>query len=220
MVLSLSGVPPDPCHKSGNTTSRPGGILGSRCASLRTQALSQSAQTEAIALLRPSEQDCQRSKTSKTIEFYRTLPKTGPNPVPKGRLKRCFTVTYVTLVHGVFWAFSRERTSPSARESRTGPYRPAIPRRLHAPGKGLPGLQNNQNDRILSNFTQNQANPVPKGRLKIAQDEILGTLQSRREVPKGRLKRCFTVKYVAWSTGCLRRLRAAFSRERTSTECP
>jgi hypothetical protein len=32
------------------------------------------------------------------------------------------------------------------------------------------------------------ANPVPKGRLKIAQDEILGTLQSRREVPKGRLK--------------------------------
>src|SRR5271168_4272421 len=27
MVLPPSGVPPDPCHKSGNTTSRPGGIF-------------------------------------------------------------------------------------------------------------------------------------------------------------------------------------------------
>src|SRR5271156_583780 len=49
------------------------------------------------------------------------------------------------------------------------------------------------------------ANPVPKGRLKIAQDEILGTLESRREVPKGRLKRCLTVTYVAWFTWYLRR---------------
>src|SRR5271156_5672772 len=61
-----------------------------------------------------------------------------------------------------------------------------------------------KNDRILSNFTQTGRDPVPKGRLKIAQDEILGTLESRREVPKGRLNRCLTVTYVAWSTWCLR----------------
>ena len=42
-----------------------------------------------------------------------------------------------------------------------------------------------KNDRILSNFTQTGRDPVPKGRLKIAQDEILGTRESRREVPKG-----------------------------------
>jgi hypothetical protein len=104
MVLPLSGVPPDPCHKSGNT------IIPPRRDFYRfPPCFPAHASSLAIGANR-SEQDCQRSQTTKNDRILSNFTKNRRQSSPEGTAEEMPHSHVHCLVHDLAIAPKQPKT--------------------------------------------------------------------------------------------------------------